>query len=332
MKDALLNLMLSTGAFAPFRLAHRSQSLILTYHRFSADKVDHKTSAQTFAEHVCYLQKHYEIVPLKRLAEAVASGSGSAKLAAITIDDGHHDAYKIAYPILREYHAPATLFVVTDFLDGKTWMWTDKIRFITMKTAFDELNLLVNGRRCQMILSCTESRYEAASRLNSQLKKLPDGAKESEIARIADTLKVEIPELPPDEFAPITWEQARELDANGVSIGSHTVTHPILTNVDNDRLDFELSTSRLRIRAMLGHEADAFCYPNGNFNARVKEAVKHAGYHCAVITRHGFNDKSTDLFALHRFHDEPDLAHFVQTTSGFEAVKNQLRKALSASG
>ena len=251
MKDTLLKMMFTTGAFAPFRLAHRSQSLILTYHRFSANPVRHKTSAQAFAEHLRYLKKYYHVVPLAQIAEAVASGAGSAKLAAITIDDGHHDSYEVAYPVLREYNLPATLFVVTDFLDGKNWMWTDKVRFILMKTAFDEINLLLNGHRFQMILTRTESRYEAAVRLNSQFKKLPDEEKEREIANLAHDLKVEIPNSPPDEFAPLSWEQARELDANGVSIGSHTVTHPILTNVTSSQLDFELTVSRSRIKEML---------------------------------------------------------------------------------
>lgn len=332
MKDALLNLMYTTGAFAPFRLAHRAQSLILTYHRFSASQQAHKTSAQTFAEHVRYLKKHYHLVPLAQIAEAVASGTGSAKLAAITIDDGHHDAYEIAYPILREYRVPATLFVVTDFLDGRNWLWTDKLRFVTMNTAFDQIDLTISGRRWQMVLNRTAARYEAAARLNSQLKKLPDEEKEKEITRIADCLKVQIPDSPPAEFAPISWAHARELDANSVSIGSHTVSHPILTNVDNARLAVELQASRERLREMLGHEIALFCYPNGAYDANIKDAVARAGYRYAVITKHGFNDENTDVFALRRFHDEPDLAHFVQTTSGFEAVRNQLRKALSASG
>lgn len=331
MKDTLLKLMFTTGAFAPFRLAHRSQALVLTYHRFSAKSEQQKTSAQTFADHLRYLIKYYKVVPLAQIADAVASGAGCSRLAAITIDDGHHDAYEIAYPILRDYGLPATLFIVTDFLDGKNWMWTDKMRYITMNTAFEEMNLVLNQRRIQMMLHSDEARYEAACQLNSQLKKLPDEDKEKEIASIAHELKVRLPNSPPCEFSPISWEQARELDANGVTIGSHSVTHPILTNVNNSRLDFELIASRLRIEEMLDREEASFCYPNGVYNSKIKEAVARAGYRCAVITRHGFNDEYSDLFALRRFHDEPDLAHFAQTTSGFKEVKHVIRRAVGAS-
>lgn len=331
MKEILLKMMLTTGAFAPFRLAHRSQSLILTYHRFSAKPESRKISALAFAEHLSYLKKYYNIVPLERIAESVSTSARGSKLAAITIDDGYRDAYEIAYPILREYDLPATVFIVTDFLDGKNWVWTDKIRYVTMNTVFDEMNLIINNRRIQLKLDRAEARHEAATLLNSQLKKLPDDEKEKSIQKIALDLKVEIPKVPPAEYAPISWEQAREIDTNGISIGSHTVTHPILINVDSSRLNFELNASRLRIQEKLGRKEETFCYPDGAYNTKIKEAVARAGYRCAVITRHGFNDSYSDLFALRRFHDEPDLARFAQTTSGFEQVKQLVRKAVGAS-
>ncbi len=331
MKDLLLKLMFNSGVFAPFRLVHRSQSLILTYHRFSEDESPHKTSARTFTEHLHYLQKYYDVVPLTRITEAVKNGYSAPRLAAITIDDGHHDAYEVAYPILRNFGFPATLFVVTDFLDEKDWLWTDKVRFITAKTTSEEVNFVIKGRRIRMMLNGSESRLDAASRLNAQLKKMPDDVKESYIARIGSELKVRIPKIPPQEFSPINWEQARELEANGISIGSHTVTHPILTNVFESQLKFEINHSRARIHKMIGTEPDSFCYPNGSYNTKVKEAVARAGYRCAVNTKHGFNDNDSDVFALRRFHDEPDLEHFAQTTCGFELVKNQFRKALTVS-
>ncbi len=58
------------------------------------------------------------------------------------------------------------------------------------------------------------------------MKKLPDAEKDREIERIARELKVEMPDAPPDANAPLSWEQAREMNKSGINIESHTVTHP----------------------------------------------------------------------------------------------------------
>src|SRR5262245_8528847 len=131
MKKALLNLMRVSGAFATFRLANRGKVLILMYHRFSNQDDGEATSAQTLRDQLTYLTSHYRIVPLSCVAKLIISGETIPPgLAVITIDDGYRDVYEIAFPILREFQVPATLFVVTDFIEEKAWLWTDKLKFI----------------------------------------------------------------------------------------------------------------------------------------------------------------------------------------------------------
>jgi peptidoglycan/xylan/chitin deacetylase (PgdA/CDA1 family) len=326
MKRAMLNLMVAAGAFAPFRIANRSKALILMYHRFSENDDGVSTSARAFGEQLEYLKAHYQLVPLSQIAEYIRSGTNLPPgLAAITIDDGFLDAYEVAFPLLRRYDAPATLFVVTDFLDRKTWVWTDKLRFLTLQSRAEEFESTINGRRLRFELQGRWSRLEAAGRVNEMLKKLPDDEKEGAIERIAATLNVSLPDLPTCEYTPLTWDQAREMDSSGVEIASHTLTHPILTLLDNERLRRELQDSRSRLEAMLGHEVRSFCYPNGNYDERVLREAERARYTCAVATVHGLNDQQSNPLALKRISADCDLAHFVQGTSGFEQVKNRLR-------
>lgn len=321
MKQAVLNLMLKTGVFTPFRLAHRSQALILCYHRFSQQEENRKTPAPLLTENIQYLKKHYVIVPLSEIATRLQAGKSLRGLAAITIDDGYADAYDVAFPILRQYQVPATLFVMTDFLSRKAWLWTDKLRYIAFETSASEFLTTIQGSTQRAPLNGRSSRFAASDQVNETLKGLPDEVKEQELERIAKQHGVTLPPLPPDEFSAITWEQARELDANGVEIESHTVTHPILTQVDSQRLRFEMSESRRLLAAELGRDVRLFCYPDGACDARVREAAAQAGYTCAVTTRHGLNDENSDLLTLRRVHGEADHAHFVQATSGFEAFK-----------
>lgn len=325
MKQAVLNLMRATGAFAPFRLANRNKALILTYHRFSHDGGAATTSARAFSEQLDYLTRRYRIVSLSSLAEYLSRGTDlPSGIAAIAIDDGYSDAYEIAFPILREYNVPATLFVVTQFVDRKSWIWTDKLRFIVARTKLTELGIIINNRPLHLMLDKDSSRLQAATRINSALKLMFEEEREGVILRVATALGVELPNLPPDECGPITWDQAREMDAAGVEIGSHTTTHPILTKIGDERLRVELCESRARLESMLGHTVDLFCYPNGDYDDRTSSAVQAAGYKCAVTVETGLNGVHSDLLRLRRVHTDNNLARFIQYTSGFEQVKNRL--------
>ena len=246
------------------------------------------------------------------------------RLAAIAIDDGYSDAYEIAFPILRAYDAPATLFVVTDFVDRASWLWTDKLRFLATRTTAEFVKAQVGITKIEVRLDGRLSRLDAAKRINELLKKLPDDSKEEAISKISGSLGVDLPELPPDEYGAITWSQAREMDAAGVEIGSHTVSHPILTRVTDQRLRYELSRSRGRIETELNRADDMLCFPNGNYDPRVVLAARSAGYQCAVTVEPGFNAAGCDLLMLRRVHTESNFARFVQQTSGFDQIRRYL--------
>jgi len=327
MKQTMLNLMMMTGVFAPFRLANRRKALILNYHRFSAQEGSAATSARSFRKQLAYLPTHYEIVPLAFLAARLASNKElPAGVAAITIDDGYGDAYEIAFPILREYKATATLFVVTDFLERKVWMWPDKMRYVTAHTQHDSLDVTIHDRAHTAKLNGSASRAAAASQINATLKSLPNDEKDATIARLAEAFGVLLPDAPPAEFRAMTWEQARTMDTAGIEIASHTLTHPILTNVSHKQLVVELSQSRARLEAVLGHKVETFCYPNGDYNRAVVREVERAGYKAAVTVEPGLNDERANPLLLKRIHTAPDMAHFIQSTSGFDQVKMSLHR------
>lgn len=327
MKQSALKLLTRAGAFAPFRAANRGRVLILTYHRFSRVRDPLATPEADFDAHLKYLKEHYTLVPLSRVAEHYAGTRElPARAACVTIDDGFADAYEIAFPLLKRHGVPATLFVITDFLDGRAWMWTDKLRHVALNTSAERLSVETGGRSFELKLAGRDSRLAAAGRVNSELKRLAPHAREESIERIADAHGVTLPQQPPAEFGPVTWEQARELDAGGVELGSHTVSHPILTTTDDAQLGRELHDSRARLEAELGRAVELFCYPNGAFDARVRRETASAGYRCAVTTEPGLNERrAADPLTLSRVPAETDLPHFVQSTSGFEQLKNRLR-------
>jgi peptidoglycan/xylan/chitin deacetylase (PgdA/CDA1 family) len=325
-----------SGAFDLLRIINRRRALILTYHRFSdlsaGKDLDGKTTVQAFSEQLEYLKRNYRIVRLSDLVESLSQDKTLPRsLAAITIDDGYRDAYELAYPLLRRHGLPATVYLVTEFVESRIWLWTDKMRFITKQAPAQELNTTIEGKRLSLTLGDERSRHSAAETVNLALKEVEDEVKNELIAQIARQLGVELPNTPPAEYAAVSPQQALEMDRNGVEIGAHTLTHPILTRVSDDRLHREVCEGRGRLESLLKHPVKHFCYPNGDYDHRVLSEVVQAGYQSAVTTLSGLCDSGDDLFELRRIHTESDMAHFAQSTSGFEQIKNRVRGHLLSS-
>lgn len=97
----------------------------------------------------------------------------------------------------------------------------------------------------------------------------------------------------------MTAAQVREMADNGFEIGSHTLTHPHLTDVGEDQLRRELVDSRHRLEDIIGREVVSFSYPYGDYDDRVLAAVITAGYKYAVTTRLGTVGK-TSVFEIPR--------------------------------
>lgn len=111
-----------------------------------------------------------------------------------------------------------------------------------------------------------------------------------------------LPTLSRTDFVPrpLSWEQVKEMHAHGIEFGSHTLTHPMLSQIPLAQARREIAESKRAIEARLGAPAPFFCYPRGDFNDAVRRIVEAEGYLGACTTLPGPNDWRTDLFALRR--------------------------------
>ena len=125
-----------------------------------------------------------------------------------------------------------------------------------------------------------------------------------------------------DRYTFLTWSEVRELVRGGITIGSHTVEHPIMASLDEGRRRDEVVESKQEIERHLGMPCTLFSYPNGtaaDFDDRDKANLRNAGYVAAATQIAGVNDKQTDRFALKRLNigqgHTPQL--FIAQVSGF---------------
>ena len=98
----------------------------------------------------------------------------------------------------------------------------------------------------------------------------------------------------------VTWAQATEMARDGMTIGSHTMTHTFLPLADTARLTEEIMGSKRLIEAQVGQAVRYLSYPVGGFTADVQRVVREAGYRAACTTNRAWPRAAMDRFALRR--------------------------------
>jgi peptidoglycan/xylan/chitin deacetylase (PgdA/CDA1 family) len=101
-------------------------------------------------------------------------------------------------------------------------------------------------------------------------------------------------------YRPMTRQHITRLHRKAHEIASHTVSHPILTQLDNDQLRVELKDSSEKLREWTGNAIKGFCYPNGDFDSRVERIAKEAGYRYACTMQTGLNHPGNNTMQLAR--------------------------------
>ncbi|WP_303840407.1 polysaccharide deacetylase family protein [Selenomonas ruminantium] len=113
----------------------------------------------------------------------------------------------------------------------------------------------------------------------------------------------------------LSWDEAREMDKNGITIESHTVNHRSMTDLTDDELRAELVDSKKKAETELGHEVNYIAYPTGTYNLHIAQMVKEAGYKAAFTIKYGNVDKASNIYALERvpiFHTEETNKDFIE--------------------
>jgi peptidoglycan/xylan/chitin deacetylase (PgdA/CDA1 family) len=299
------------------RWINRKGLRILRYHRFR--------EAEPLARQLRHIRQHYSPVSMAAVAAWLSGGAPLPENAlAVTVDDGYRDFYQVAYPVFREYGIPATVYLVSGFLDRQLWLWVDQVRHVFLHTRAPRFLMDFVGQPPRSFdLTSVELRKAAAHNVTEAAKKLPNAARLEFLARLPLELRLDLPAEPPAEYEPLRWEEAREVAAGGIELGAHSRTHPILSRLDSAlELADEIAGSKRRIEEALERPVDHFCYPNGSnqdFHAAAVEAVAAAKYRTSVTTERGLNYPQADRFRLLRIGVEPGLeeGYFQRCAAGF---------------
>jgi peptidoglycan/xylan/chitin deacetylase (PgdA/CDA1 family) len=254
------------------RLGRWTGTLVLVHHRIG-DPARSPLHAALFSATVEGFQAQLDV--LEHEAEVVDAADAGAptprrgRRVAITFDDGYRDTADVAWPILAARGLPGTVFLATGFLDRPRLSWWDELAWIAGASGWD-------GR--------------ARDRLCARYAALPARHAEAWLDRVAAASGVgRAPAALADDVW-MTWDDARRIHAAGMAIGGHTVEHPVLSRVDDDRLEAEVEGCRAALRRELGIPMELFSYPLGrpaDLDDRARGALTRAGVRAAFACAGG---------------------------------------------
>lgn len=270
-----------------------------------------------FKRQMIYLARHYHLISLKELLDLWKNGeySRDKRYCIVTFDDGWHDNYLNAYPVLKEHCIPATIFVTTSLIGTNRWFWPEKLSFLLLNRYQDLLDLSdgLEDIRDDVVLSIFTAINEKHDCVKSeQIDYVIEGLKkfsEQSIDDALDSIYALLDMTVPEERAVLNWSEIEEMSNNGISFGSHTCNHKILTGIPLSEAREELERSIYLLKEKNLNFTPVFCYPNGSYNQEIQDTVKDCGYEAAVTTRFGFEgEKPDDYFGIKRIGVHNDIS------------------------
>lgn len=285
----------------------RGSGVILMLHRvlandYAAD-LPHRNELcvgpKAFEHLLGWLKRHFDCVPLMEILQPGAQRSERPKVT-LTFDDGWRDNAVNAFALLQKYQVPASIFLSTDFIGSRQRFWWESIGE-TLWNSHGEAarQQLLDGLRQvgrPLPAACEDADVQRRSlallHFLQDLKTLTPQA----LNRLTDEC--------PQESLPqaLDWHQVRALEASGlVRFGPHGASHAILTGLDDQTLNEELSRSRQALANGCNRPLPVYCYPNGDNDERVRRHVASHDFPFALGTGTGIYRGADDPLSLPRF-------------------------------
>ncbi|MBN1210978.1 MAG: polysaccharide deacetylase family protein [candidate division Zixibacteria bacterium] len=291
--------------------------LILMYHQVAGDReTENKylmkglyVFQSTFDKQMSYLKKKYKPIALSQLVELLVNNQPIPENSVIiTFDDGWRDNFQHAYPILKKYDIPATIFMTTDFIETGKIFWFLKAAVLHQYggLTFEQFSGIFGNYKKEIKRASKESSENYPRLIYNDLEEFMEFLKQfknGQILKLLDEMAA-ISHSDIKEFLNwrlmLNWTEINEMK-DLVEIGSHGCSHHIMTFLEPEVIKKELTESKKILEEKTGRPITLFAYPNGDYNDDIKEKVRDAGYRAAICTTGTDNtDDQHDLFAIKR--------------------------------
>ena len=309
MKKTIKRIIASLRIFKPLKVSNNL--MILNYHRLNDplkpqlfdDGVFGPNGAR-FEMEMNWLKKETQILSQDELIDVLYNNKKvSGVCSMVTFDDGYVDNYEIAYPILKKLSIPAIFFIPTKHINERTLGWWDITAYLVKLTKLKSVNF--HGRKWNLL-----DRLNTISDIILELKKMDPKKVDFFLEDLANALEVPLPSLELQDKELMTWEQIKEVSRNGISIGSHTHEHVILSKQDLSDMRVQVKRSKDILEEKLDIQIKTLAYPVGgydHFNEENMRITKELGFKIGFSFLTGVNRfGSIDPFNVKRGTSQPD--------------------------
>ena len=258
------------------------------------------TTDEVFSDFLDWISERYRIVPLEQIrARSGKTDNGDRPWCAITFDDGWLDNYVHAFPLLRRRRLPATIFLAVNFIGTARRFWQDQMWLCLrgLEQHDDRQRLIERTARHFPWVPPSVERLAPGWSLRQFLMTRSSQEAEAFVQSLMENAGLAAGF---SDRAFLNWDEVREMQRNGISFGSHTLNHTLLTQTKPADASMEIQDSREELSGRLQEQVSAFSYPWGLVNDFARDAVRDAGYACAVTTHPGMVKETSDRWLLPR--------------------------------
>jgi peptidoglycan/xylan/chitin deacetylase (PgdA/CDA1 family) len=312
-KLAALGLLRSAGAFEAVANSkwRRDRLLILCYHGTSLED-EHQwrpalyLTPQVLEQRLQTLRaRACSILPLGEGLQRLQARDLPPRSVAVTFDDGTYDFYRQAYPLLKNYGIPVTVYQTTYYTDNPMPVFNLICSYMLWQRRADQLGPIPElGLTQAMDLSTQLGRHKIVRILveRSERENL-SGREKNEIARrLADGLGIDYAELTAKRILQLmNAQEVAEIAKEGVDVQLHTHRHR--TPEDEALFRREIADNRQRLQSIIGQNARHFCYPSGVYRQKFVSWLEKEGVLSATTCDVGLAKPGDNPFLLPRFVD-----------------------------
>ncbi len=277
---------------------------ILVYHRIIPEgkSISPAVSRKNFLKQLEYLKKHYRVISLDEGIRRFKEKNLPPRTVCITFDDGYRDVFTEAFPCLKKFNLPFTLFLSSGLIEEGKLSWTEKINQAVENTTLSFLKLSWKGGISYPLRSFQEKKI-FCEKIEEELLQVSPSLREKIMEEIlSQTGESKSPSLM------LNWDEIKKMWESGLlGLGSHSLTHPVMIYLSEEELKKEVVLSKKLIQEKISAPVKGFSYPSATFDERVIEKIKEADYEYALDVGGQINKYDQDLYQLKRIHieDEP---------------------------
>ena len=281
----------------------KGNGAILTYHRILPDEkikedldVGLAVPASNFEKQIKLLKTNYDIVSIDELINNLKLKKKEKFLLSITFDDGYKVNLNFALPVLEHYKIPATIYIITRFLDTEVWMW-----WYELKEIINQKNQLRFNYNEQDFFYELKN-YNQKIKAFKNLRKLFLNLKVNERLRLLEIITENKKRKNYSKIC-LNAEELKTLDKNSlITIGAHTHNHTNLKILNKDEAIDDICKCTKILENLLKHKIKHFAYPYGGMDqadTREYDIIKNLNFNSAVTDR-VYPIKDDNLFSLPR--------------------------------